>query len=502
MAQDPTRTTNAHEEHGAPADPAVRSGDAARGPFTLASLLDLDADELAQPVSRVAPPEHRWEHLSFGVSQDDGALTPAELRTGVATQPPENEMELIPGLDAPGAVEVPVYLAGRSLSDFLRNTPLVHDVIPSEPDSPAVSPPEMQSRPAIDAIHHDTDRAPTPTRPPAIAVTVIGRRSKVQDAPAANFGKTVDGPMLWPMQQLPGVPDDIPAECARCGTALTAAVCASCGHDTAADVQPAHADRRGYAAAALLESDNRLVRTIAGLVLSPGELTAAYLDGERRRYFTPTAIVTAALILFAIVSALGGLRPRPDRSLTIGTDRTAEVLSGLVAATPGNLAIDAPPDLLRDLAMAMDYIPLLWFPLMAFGILAVVAALRTFDRHDDKGEIVFTAHFASWFVLWWGLAVPLLLLLVRFGFEYSAAWEGVARIRSLRSGQIEGLSPSWNALRDMSISPFFHSSLVGLGLAPWGIIAYRRAFNAGWLRAGVAGLLTAAVPLLLLSPFA
>ncbi|MBC7841253.1 MAG: hypothetical protein H7099_03040 [Gemmatimonadaceae bacterium] len=54
----------------------------------------------------------------------------------------------------------------------------------------------------------------------------------------------------------------------------------------------------------------------------------------------------------------------------------------------------------------------------------------------------------------------------------------------------------------MSISPAFHSSLVGLGLAPWAIIAYRRAFSTGWLRAGIAGLLTAAVPVLLLAPFA
>ncbi|MBC7843093.1 MAG: DUF3667 domain-containing protein, partial [Gemmatimonadaceae bacterium] len=491
MAPDPTRTTDDPEEQSAPADRSDGSSEAVRGPFTLASLLDLDEDELAQPVSRVAPSEHRWEHLSLGVSQVDGALSAAELRTGVATQPPASEMELIPGLDAPGAVEVPVYLAGRSLSEFLRNT-LANDVIPSGSESRSASPPDIQGSGATDAVIDDTDRAAIPTRPPAIAVTVIGRRRKAQDAPAANFGNTVDGQVLWPTRQVPSAAGLLPEACARCGAALTVPVCAECGHDAAADVHLSHADRWGQRTASLLESDNRFVRTIAGLVLAPGELTAAYLVGERRRYFTPTAIVTAALILFAIVSALGGLRPRPDRALTIGTDRTAEVLTGLVASTSGNLAIDAPPDLLRDLAIAMDYVPLLWFPLMAFGILAVVAALRTFDRHDDKGELVFTAHFATWFVLWWGLAVPMLLLLVRLGFEYSAAWEGVERIRSLKTGQIEGLSPSWNAIRAMSISPAFHSSLVGLGLAPWAIIAYRRAFSTGWLRAGIAGLLTAA----------
>lgn len=506
MAPDPTRTTDDHEKQSASADRGVGMSDAARGPFTLASLLDLDDDELAQPLLRVAPPEHRWEHLSLGVALDDGALSPAELRTDVATHLPTSDVDLIPGLDAPGAIEVPVYLAGRSLSDYLRHTPLALDVIISDSDTIVDVPVDLVHDEVHDEVT-DTARSEretvvTPTHPPAFAVTVIGRPRVTPDAPAANFGKSGDGPVLWPKHQSPRPPGVLPAECVRCGAAFSGEKCAKCGHDTAVPAQLAHADRWGHGIAALLESNNRVVRTVAGLVLAPGELTAAYLVGQRRRYFNPSVIVTTALVLFALVSAIGGLRPRPDRSLTIGTDRTAEVLTGLVAATPVNLAIDTPPDLLRDLATTMDYVPLLWFPLMAFGVLAVVAALRTFDRQDDKGEVVFAGHFAAWFVIWWGLAVPLLLLITRFGFEYSAAWNGVGRLRYLEHGQIDGLSPTWNALRAAMISPAFHSWLVGIGLAPWAIIAYRRAFDASWLRAGIAGLLTAAVPLLLLSPFA
>lgn len=455
MAPDPTRTTDNHEEERASADRGVGMSEAARGPFTLASLLDLDDDELAQPLSRVAPPEHRWEHLSLGVARADGALSPAELRTDVATHLPATDVELIPGLDAPGAIEVPVYLAGRSLSDYLRNTPSALDVIATESDALVDVPMQAAHAPTEIEAGSERDTVATPTHPPAVAVTVVGKPRTTQDIAAASLAAPI-----------------------------------------------AHADRWGHGIAALLESNTRLVRTVAGLVLAPGELTAAYLVGQRRRYFNPSVIVTTALVLFAIVSAIGGLRPRPDRSLTIGTDRTAEVLTGLVAAAPVNQALDTPPDLLRDLATTMDYVPLLWFPLMVFGVLAVVAALRTFDRQDDKGEVVFAGHFAAWFVIWWGFAVPLLLLITRFGFEYSAAWNGVGRLRYLEHGQIDGLSPSWNALRAAIVSPAFHSWLVGIGLAPWAVIAYRRAFDASWLRAGIAGLLTAAVPLLLLSPFA
>lgn len=484
MTPDPTRTSDAPGEPQASVAAGAGSGEAARGPFTLAALLDLNDDELAQPLSRVAPPEHRWEQLSLGVTHDTGDAMPAQLRTGVASQPPAHETDLIPGLDVPGAVEVPVYLAGRTLSEFLRNTPTASDVVDGDAPLP-VSP-----------------RVTTPTRPPAIAVTVLGRPRRNQEAPAANFAKAADGPVLWPQHKTPGTANVLPLVCAQCGAPFEGEKCARCGHETAVTAESALAGTWGHFIAAFLDSDSRVLRSAGALVIAPGELTRAYLAGHRRRYFSPLAIVTVALLLFAVVSAIGGLRPRPDRALMIGSDRTAEVLPGLVNAAPVNLAVDSPPDLVRDVATTMDYVPLLWFPLMAFGVAAVVAALRAFQRSDDRADAVFAVHFTSWFVVWWGVVVPLLLLLVRFAFEYSAAWDGVDRIRYQHDGQIAGLSPTWNALRAFVISPACHSWLLSLGLVPWAIIAWRRAFDATWLRASIAGLLVAAVPMLLLAPFA
>jgi Protein of unknown function (DUF3667) len=467
MAHDTTHPTDTRDEPIAPADRVVGSDDAPRhGPFTLAALLDLNDEELAQPISRVAPQEHRWEQLSFAVMPDTGEAVPAELRTSAATEPPIDIRELIPGLDVPGAVEVPVYLAGKTLHDFLR----------------------------------DADVVTSPVRPPAITIAAVGRPRKKQPAPIANFEKAAEVPVLWPKRSPDSATSVLPQECARCGAPSNGDSCQRCGHETAVPAQLSNT--WSHFIAAFLDSDSRPLRTIGALILAPGELTRAYLSGHRRRYVAPIFVITAALLLFAIVSAIGGLRPRPDRTLMIGTDRTAEVMPGLAERTPVNSGVDAPPDFVHDVATTMDYVPLLWFPLMTLGVLALVSCVTAFQRREEAAEVVFTAHFVSWFVLWWGIAVPLLLLLTKFSFEYSAAWDGVGRVRYLADGQIDGLSPTWNALHAAVVSPAFHSGLVALGIAPWAVIAWHRVFETTWPRAGIAGLLVAAVPIALLSPFA
>lgn len=478
MATDTSRSPDAADEQNAPSERGGESGEVARrGPFTLASLLDLNEEELAQPLSRVAPSEQHWEQLSFAVTPETGEAVPAELRTVAGTPAPLNEHELIPGLDVPGAVEVPVYLAGRTITKLLQD--------------------------------EDASLLPANVRPPAISIAAVGRPKKKLTAPVANFAKAAEVPMFWPkgtekaaaQKHTAEKPTGIlPQECAQCGSPSNGERCAVCGHETAVPAPLPHP--WGHFVAAFLDSDSRVVRTVGALVLTPGELTRAVLIGHRRRYVAPLIVATAALILFAIVSALGGLRPRPDRTLMIGTDRTAEAMPGLVDWRPVNPAVDAPPDFIRDVATTMDYVPLLWFPLMAFGVIAVTAALRMFKPREPQAEVVFTAHFASWFVLWWGVAVPLLLLVLKFGFEYSAAWDGVGRVRYVDNGQIDGLSPTWNAFHSAIVSPAFHSLLIGLGVAPWAIIAWHRAFESSWIRAAIAGLLTTLVPLVLLIPFA
>ncbi len=475
MAPEPSLPSDVRDERSPPADqsgvvPAAAPA-AARGPFTLASLLELNDADLAQPLSRSAPEEHRWEQLSLGVAPDTGHAVATTLRSGPASQPPSAATELIPGLSVPGAVEVPVYLAGRALRQ-LMHAPAAGDT----------SVPEV--------------------RPPAIAVPAVGRPRTRMEAPAANFATAGSGSVLWPKRRKPVAATALPQECAKCGAPVDAERCTHCDHDVAVSSRARRAGPWNDVIAAFLESDSRVIRTIGALVLAPGELTSAYFGGRRRRYFAPSTLAIATLILFAVISGLGGLRPRPDRALMIGAERTAESQAGLADHAGIDGAVDSPPDLLRDVASALDYLPLLWLPLMAFGVGAVVAGVRTIDRRDDNLELVFTAHFAAWFVVWWGLVVPAVLLVAKFGLEYAATLAGATHVRSLENGQLEGLPASWNAIRSVTVSPGFHTALLASGLLPWAIVAHRRAFDSTWTRAALAGGLVVAVPLLLLLPFA
>lgn len=466
---------DAREEQAAPADaepteltePAHNPAhDPARS--TLAALLGLTDEDLAEPLSRVAPPEHRWEQLTLGDASDSGGEPPAGIRSGAATQPPTAEQELIPGLDAPGAVEVPVYLAGRALRELL----------------------EQQEEMA-------------PVLTPAIKVEGVGRLRKSMPAPTANFVKAEHASVLWPKSGVHAKSFARSPDCTDCGAPTRGGRCVACGAEVAPTFRTLRRRRsRGGVLRTVLELENRLLRTLATLVLVPGELTRVFLAGHRRRYLSPVTMSAAAMLLFAVASALGGLRPRPDRALSIGIDHTVARPAGLVDQSPVNLAVEAPMDVIRDLATALEYIPLLWFPLMVFGVVAVAAAVHTFVRSDNNAELVFAAHFASWFVLCWGVFVPGLLLMAKVGFESGATWEGVTRVRQLGNGRVEGLSTVWNDLRQLTISPHFHSALLAMCLVPWAIIAWQRVFATSWAKAVGTGLLIASVPLVLLLPFA
>ncbi len=476
MALEESPASEVRDEPSAPADTGAPAGDAepgaGHGPFSLASLLGLNDEELAQPLSRAAPVEHRWEQLTLGVAPDTGDTLAAPLRSGAASQPPSDVAELIPGLSVPGAVEVPVYLAGRALRELMQHASA------------------------------DSARPVTTVRPPAIAMTEVRRPRTRMEPPAANFSKSGAGPVLWPKRKKSVAATVLPQECAKCRAPFDGDRCAHCDHDVAVSARAHRGGVWNDVVAAFMESDTRAIRTMGALVLAPGELTSAFLGGRRRRYFGPSLVAIAALALFAVVSAFGGLRPRPDRVLTIGAEHTSEVPAGLADQAEVNLAVDAPPDLVRDVASALDYLPLLWLPLMAFGVIAVVAAVRTFDRRHDHVEMVFATHFAAWFVIWWGLVVPAALLLTRFGLEYAATVAGATRVHYLENGRIDGLSAAWNTIRSVTVSPGAHTTLLAVGLLPWAILAYRRAFDATWSRAAVAGGLVAGVPLLLLLPFA
>src|SRR5690349_2004447 len=85
--------------------------------------------------------------------------------------------------------------------------------------------------------------------------------------------------------------------CTNCGHAVVEVYCASCG-----EKQPDHHDLTvGHFTHELFHElahvDSKVFRTLRDLVVRPGELTAAYFEGRKKRYIAPLRLF---LTLFAI----------------------------------------------------------------------------------------------------------------------------------------------------------------------------------------------------------
>lgn len=463
MVRDPSDLPDRREEERQPpATEEMARRAAPAGPFTLASLLDLNDDDLTLPLSPAAPPAHRWEQLTLGVTPETGEAVPSSLRTGDSLHSDDDARDLLPGLEAPGAIEIPVYLAGRALHDYLAASP---------PDTDIFEPVALVT--SGDVITGTTD---APTRlavSPASTTEIFDRRVSPHTDVALR---------------------SLRLQCSDCNALSGGELCPSCGGTSA--VRRKRRSLRDIVVAGIT-SPHRPVRTVTALVLVPGELTAAYRAGQTYRFVGPTLVSVAALIFFAAISLLGSVRPRPDRALLLGPNRTAEVAVGLVNDTVLRM-----PPFLRDVTRAVEFVPVLFLPLMGVLVFGVTVGMRVSARHDADAAMPFTAHVLSWFVLWWGLGVPALLLLLRAGFESAAMLAGVEQARYIDQGGLAGVPASWNAARTIVSTGAFHSMLLAVGLLPWVVLAWRRVFDASWPQAIIAGVLTTAIPLLLLVPFA
>ena len=465
MVRDPSDPPDDSAEDRLPSAPEPLARRAApRGPFTLASLLDLTDDDLAVPLPQSAAPAQRWEQLTLGVAPETGEAMPSSLRTGESIECAGGARDLVPGLDAPGAIEIPVYLAGRALHDHFAATPSATEVVAG--DDPR-------------ALNVGSNAMERPLTPPGLRPP--------QTTPAT--------PARWTKRRSVRSLLESRLQCADCTAPFGGARCYACGGTTAIRRQ-----RRLVrdAITACITSRHRALRTLAALILAPGELTAAHSAGQSRRFIGPAVMSAVAVVVFAAISFAGSVRPRPDRVVTIGTGRTAAVTSGLVNRAPVDPADAGGQAFIREIAAAVDFVPVLFLPLMGVLVFAAVVGVRVSARRDADAALSFTAHTLSWFVLWWGAGVPSLLVLCRGGFQAAAAWAGVQHA----DGRLDGLPDGWIAARAVVTTGGFHSALLALGLLPWVTLAWRRAFDATWLQACVAGTLITAIPLLLLIPFA
>ena len=89
MSPETSSTSEVRDEPSAPADtgaPVVHTAPRAiHSAYSLAALLELNDEELAQPLSRAGPAEHRWEQLTLGVAPDTGDAQATTFRSAWAS---------------------------------------------------------------------------------------------------------------------------------------------------------------------------------------------------------------------------------------------------------------------------------------------------------------------------------------------------------------------------------------------------------------------------------
>ena len=239
--------------------------------------------------------------------------------------------------------------------------------------------------------------------------------------------------------------------CRNCGAALQGEYCSVCGQrEGRADLRLR--DVLGEFADDFVQPDSRMWRTLSGLVLRPGFLTAEFIAGRRARYLPPLRLyLTLSFILFLVVScgfssikmsidpesvdmAEGGkngsvevtipVKPA-DSSLGVdagSTSAESEDASGLEQKLNIELADADSPQWLKDLErrvednaadMAadparfvdalMDYLPQMMFLLLPVFALLVRLCYLFSDFHYLQ-HLVFALHYHSFIYLIYLLA--------------------------------------------------------------------------------------------------
>jgi hypothetical protein len=108
-------------------------------------------------------------------------------------------------------------------------------------------------------------------------------------------------------------------ECKNCGAALAGPYCSACGQS--ADVRiPSVRGLLADVLGDLFNFDSRIWRSLVTLVLKPGRLTTAFLEGQRVRYAPPFRMyVLASVAFFLLLSLLRSIAP-PAASADHGGD--------------------------------------------------------------------------------------------------------------------------------------------------------------------------------------
>ena len=242
--------------------------------------------------------------------------------------------------------------------------------------------------------------------------------------------------------------------CDNCGASLQGRWCHHCGQKRLGEGDRRFGHLLGQFAHELFHADGKVPATLTTLLFRPGRLTRAYLDGQRVRYLTPIALFLLINLVYFLAPPLTDFNLDLDNQLyqPYGelirplVDRRAEEAYSSMAEFR-----DAYDQRVHRVAKSLI---ILHLPLLALVLLVLNWRHRMFYAE----HFVIASHLFSF------LLAALLVVAVLF-----AAYHGVARVADLPA------PAAW--VQTISQWGFLLLVLV------WWLVALRRCYMTGWLRA-------------------
>ena len=253
--------------------------------------------------------------------------------------------------------------------------------------------------------------------------------------------------------------------CRGCGAVVEGRFCGACGEEWTAgrDYSLRRFARESFAAVADL--DSTLLRTMAALVGRPGELTAAYFGGARRRYLAPLKVFFACNVVFFFVQSVTHMSMLSSPlHVYLHYDPFQGVARGIVqhrlaergTTAQAYAAVFDPESVSQAKTLVILMCPMLALPL---------AALHARSRRYFVEHLVFALHFYAFFLL----AIP--------------AFTGIMASLLIGWQLLGGGIPRW--VNDDSAVGLMMFSL----LATYTAVAMRRYYGGGFVAVGVRTLL-------------
>jgi hypothetical protein len=209
--------------------------------------------------------------------------------------------------------------------------------------------------------------------------------------------------------------------CPNCNTPATSPYCPACGESERHTQEPTLRVLLSHFFEAFTNIDSRFMRSFRYLVTRPGELTNAWLRGQRKPYLGPVALFLIINVLFfAVESLTGGKVFTTPLDSHLHTQPWSNVIKDLVArkleSQQTTLAAYAP---VFDQAVAIKARSLIIFMALVFALATALVFLRS--RRSLVAHVVFSLHV---------YAFVLLLLCVATAFQAGGALLGGTRFYS------------------------------------------------------------------------